>query len=86
MIGYSKLIKKGKYITLIDKVFDYGTNIGGSKLIVKYGEIYDYESYSDWSHLICVRSIKYPILEMFFSDVFIDLSDHRDNKLIKLDI
>ena len=69
-----------KCICFKDKEFDFQSKNGGSKLTVYKDEIYEYYYIHD-SPIVVDGNIHYPILSIFFDEVFIDIIKYRRQKL-----
>ena len=86
-----------KCICLKDKEFDFGSSIGGCKFVAKKNEIYEYYMSNGLSNpFYSIKSkgtecevvglLYYPILGIYFDDVFSDIIEYRNNKLESIGI
>jgi len=68
-----------KCICLKDKEFDFQSKNGGSKFTVYKNKIYEYYHIHDSP--IIVDVYHYPIISIFFNEVFIDTIKYRAKKI-----
>lgn len=74
-----------KCICIMDKEFGFGPKIGGFLFSVERGHKYEYYIHEGMYNILgdSLRTY-YPILSIFFDDVFVDLSELRDKKLTEI--